>query len=81
MMIGYIEGTLLKRETDRILLLANQIGYEIMLPSMVMATIQDKAANEPLSFFVYYHQTERNPKPVLIGFNSEMEKDFFQLFM
>lgn len=62
-------------------MLANQIGYEIMLPPMVMETIRDKAVDDTLSFFIYYHQTERSPKPVLIGFNLEVEKDFFQQFI
>ncbi len=80
-MIGYIEGTLLKKEADKILLFANQIGYEIMLPAVVMETIKDNAVDDKLSFFIYYHQTERSPKPVLIGFNLEIEKDFFQRFI
>ncbi|MFH0725940.1 MAG: Holliday junction branch migration protein RuvA [Pseudomonadota bacterium] len=80
-MIGYIQGTLLKKETDRILLLAGQVGYEILLPPMVMESISDKTVNDSLSFFIYYHQTERQPKPVLIGFNDETEKEFFQIFI
>jgi Holliday junction DNA helicase RuvA len=80
-MIGYIQGTLLKKETDRILLLAGQVGYEIWLPPMVMESISDKSVNDTLSFFIYYHQTERQPKPVLIGFNDEQEKEFFQIFI
>ncbi|MBW2259195.1 MAG: Holliday junction DNA helicase RuvA, partial [Deltaproteobacteria bacterium] len=31
-MIGYLEGKLLKKDEDRILLLNNQVGYEILLP-------------------------------------------------
>lgn len=80
-MIGYIQGTLLKKEADRILLLAGQVGYEILLPPMVMESISDKSVNDALSFFIYYHQTERQPKPVLIGFNDEEEKEFFQIFI
>jgi Holliday junction DNA helicase RuvA len=80
-MIGYIQGTLLKKEIDRILLLAGQVGYEILLPPMVMESISDKTVNDNLSFFIYYHQTERQPKPVLIGFNDENEKEFFQAFI
>ena len=30
---------------------------------------------------IYYQQTERQPKPVLIGFNHEIEKEFFQSFI
>jgi len=80
-MIGYIEGKLLKMDEDRILLLANQVGYEVLLPSFVMETVRGKAPGEPLSFYIYYQQTERQPKPILIGFNLELEKDFFQHFI
>ncbi len=80
-MIGYLEGKLLAKEEDRILLLVNHIGYEILLPALVMESLKTKAAGDPLSLYIYYHQTERQPKPVLIGFNSETEKEFFQYFI
>lgn len=80
-MIAYIEGRLLKKEDDRILVLANQLGYEILLPAMVMETFFGREIGEDVSLHVYYHQTERQPKPVLIGFNLEAEKEFFQHFL
>jgi Holliday junction DNA helicase RuvA len=39
-MIGYIEGRLLKMEEDRILLLANQLGYDVLVPAFVRETLQ-----------------------------------------
>ena len=80
-MIGYLEGTLLKVGEDRILLLSNQVGYEIMLPAFVMESVRAKNTGESLALYIYYQQTERQPKPVLIGFNLEAEKEFFQLFV
>lgn len=80
-MIAYIEGKLFKKENDKIVLLAGQIGYEILLPMFVMETVQNVQPGDELTFYVYYHQTERQPKPVLIGFNNEAEKAFFQLFI
>ena len=80
-MIGYLEGTLLKIGEDRILLLSNQVGYEILLPAFVMETVSDKNTGDPLALYIYHQQTERQPKPVLIGFNLEAEKEFFQLFV
>lgn len=80
-MIGYIEGKLLKKEDDRILLLANQIGYEVMVPAFVMETLESKSIGDELSLYIYYQQTERQPRPVLIGFNLEEEKEFFQQFV
>ena len=80
-MIGYIEGKILKKEEDRILVLVNQIGYEVLLPAIVMASLQDKKIGEEISLYIFYQQTERQPKPVLIGFNLEVEKEFFQYFI
>ena len=80
-MIGYLEGKILKKEEDRILLLVNHVGYEILLPSIVLETLKNKIAGDELSLYIYYQQTERQPKPVLIGFNLEAEREFFQLFI
>ena len=80
-MIGYLEGTLLKKEGDKILLLANQVGYEILLPAFVMETLGTKSIGEKISLYIFHQQTERQPKPVLIGFNLEVEKEFFQHFI
>lgn len=80
-MIGYLEGKLLQRDEERILLLANQVGYEVMLPVVVMDAIKGKAVGDSLSLYIFYYQTERQPKPVLIGFNLEAEREFFQLFI
>lgn len=80
-MIGYLEGTLLKPGEDRILLLVNQIGYEVLLPAFVHHQLKNTAVGDPVHLYVFYHQTERQPRPVLIGFTSEEEKEFFQLFI
>ena len=80
-MIGYIEGKILSKETDRILVLANQIGYEVLLPGIVIERMQAKSIGDEISLYVYYHQTDRQPKPVLIGFSLQAEKEFFQYFI
>jgi Holliday junction DNA helicase RuvA len=45
-MIGYLEGKLLRKEQDRILLLANQVGYEILLPAIVRESMDSKKIGE-----------------------------------
>ena len=80
-MIGYIEGKILKIEDERVLVLANQVGYEILLPAFVMQTIGAHKVGDEIALYVYFQQTERQPKPVLIGFNLEAEKEFFQYFI
>jgi Holliday junction DNA helicase RuvA len=79
--IGYLEGKLLKKEEDRVLLLTNHVGYEVLLPAIVMQSLQNKNVGEEISFYIFFQQTERQPKPVLIGFNLEVEKEFFQYFI
>jgi Holliday junction DNA helicase RuvA len=80
-MIGYIEGKIIKKENERVLVLANQVGYEILLPAFVMETISPQKAGDEIALYVFYQQTERQPKPILIGFNLEAEKEFFQYFI
>jgi len=79
--IGYLKGKLLKKEAERVLLLANQVGYEVMLPAVVMKSLKKQDIGEQISLYIYFHQTERQPKPVLIGFNLEVEREFFQHFI
>ncbi len=57
------------------------MGYEILVPAFVRETLNTKEIGDELALYIYYHQTERQPKPVLIGFNLEAEKEFFQLFI
>ncbi|CAB5126651.1 Holliday junction ATP-dependent DNA helicase RuvA (EC [Olavius algarvensis associated proteobacterium Delta 3] len=80
-MIGYLEGSILKKDDDRILLLVNQIGYEVLLPVNVMQTLAGTSTGESISLYIYFQQTERQPKPVLIGFNLEAEREFFERFI
>lgn len=80
-MIGYLEGKILQKKDDRILLLTNHVGYEILLPAFVMEGMAEKQSGDDVSFYIYYQQTERQPKPVLIGFNLEAEREFFQHFI
>ncbi|MCG8633585.1 MAG: helix-hairpin-helix domain-containing protein [Desulfobacterales bacterium] len=87
-MIGYIRGTILRHEPDGILLLAGHIGYEILLDPVTLAQAVAGAENQEreedqgeISLYIYYHVTERQPKPVLIGFLAPEDKEFFQLFI
>ncbi len=76
-MIGYLEGKIIKYSSDGILLLVGNVGYEILLSANVRHTLKDDYAG----LYIYYHQTERQPKPVLIGFDTEKAREFFELFI
>ena len=81
-MIAYLEGKILSRQADGIILLAGHIGYEILLDTITLSLCVEKSqANETIALYIYYHVTERQPKPVLIGFLTPDDKEFFQLFI
>ncbi len=82
-MISFLEGKLLDSSDDRITLLVNGIGYEILIPVFVMNEIRKdmKSENKELKLYISYNQSERQPKPVLVGFKHSAEKKFFELFI
>jgi Holliday junction DNA helicase RuvA len=80
-MIGYLEGQLLDGNTDAILLLAGQVGYEVQVSPFTRARVMAGSPGDTVRLYIYYHVTERQPKPVLIGFLEQRDKAFFQLFL
>jgi len=81
-MIGYLEGRIIQQEADGILLLAGSIGYEILLNPITLDQVTCESSKDGIvSLYIYYHVTERQPKPVLIGFGTPEDKAFFQLFI
>ena len=82
-MISYLEGELIKTYDDRITLLVNGIGYDILIPAYLMNEIKEdeKKGVKELKLHISYNQTERQPKPILVGFKHPLDKDFFELFI
>lgn len=80
-MIGYLEGKILQKEEDRVLLLVNHVGYEVYLPAIIMKALSAKLCGEDIHLYISYQQSERQPKPMLIGFVDPVEKEFFQQFI
>lgn len=80
-MITYLEGKLFKKEADRIVVLVNGLGYEVMLPTIIRQTYNARQVGDEVTVYISYHQSERQPKPLLIGFNLEPEREFFEKFI
>lgn len=83
-MIAQISG-IVEQYSDGILIL--EIGgvcYEVMLPGAVAEPLRDKltrGANLKLITYHYYQTEPSKSIPVLIGFGSRIEKDFFEKFI
>jgi Holliday junction DNA helicase RuvA len=80
--ISYLEGKLKRVHSDKVTLFVSGVGYDVLLPAYVMNEIKRGAKMEDqLSLHISYNQTERQPKPVLVGFKQELDKEFFELFI
>lgn len=81
-MIAYLEGVLRGISDERLTLLVGGIGYDVLIPAFVMSELRrSKKINDALSLYISFHQTERQPKPVLVGFSHELDREFFELFI
>jgi Holliday junction DNA helicase RuvA len=59
------------------------LGYEVFLPPIAFRQIEHVTAGpgekgSELELVVYYHATRDQPRPVLIGFTSDLDKEFFE---
>jgi holliday junction DNA helicase RuvA len=81
-MISYLEGRLKSTYGETLTLFVAGIGYEILVPAYVMKEIKRlTSTGDELQLYISYNQTERQPKPVLVGFRNELDKEFFELFI
>ncbi|MCL0030048.1 Holliday junction branch migration protein RuvA [Dehalococcoidia bacterium] len=81
-MISYINGTIksIDKEASKIVVDVNGLGYEVLLPLFVMRSLTDRGKEEgdEIALQIYYHVSERQPRPVLVGFNNDFERRFFE---
>jgi holliday junction DNA helicase RuvA len=81
--IATLSGRVRKKLEDRIVLECGGVGYEVFLPPIAIKQLEhvtaahgDKASE--LELVIYYHATRDQPRPVLIGFTSDLDKEFFE---
>ena len=81
-MISYLEGKLKNIYDEKLMLFVGGVGYDILIPAYAMNEIKrTKKLDEDLVLYISFHQTERQPKPILVGFKNELDKEFFELFI
>ena len=57
------------------------VSYEVRIPAFAadwVASVVDKADTQ---IFTYYHVSDRNPQPLLVGFQYLPEREFFRKFI
>ena len=80
-MIATLRGRLRRKLDGHIVLDCGGIGYEVYLPPIAMRQLEGAEAGEKapeLELVIYYHATRDQPRPVLIGFTSDLDKEFFE---
>jgi holliday junction DNA helicase RuvA len=68
-------------ETSTAWLEVQGVTYEVLLPAFLRDWMDEQVPGEPLDLHTYYHVSERNPSPVLIGFRHRAEREFFRKFI
>jgi Holliday junction DNA helicase RuvA len=81
--IATLTGRLRRRLEDRVVLEVGGVGYEIYLPPIALRALEGATADagdkaSELHLVIYYHATRDQPRPVLIGFTSDLDKEFFE---
>ncbi len=76
-MIGYLEGKLISKKPDKILLLVNGIGFEIIISLKTFEKLSPEGEQEKLFIYTLHKDDILN----LYGFKSLEEKDFFILLL
>ena len=82
-MIASVRGRLRRRLEDRVVVEAAGVGYEVFIPPVVQRALADAVAGDgdgadEVLLMVHYHATQNQPRPVLIGFTSDLDKEFFE---
>jgi Holliday junction DNA helicase RuvA len=80
-MIATLRGHLRRKLDDRVVVECGGIGYEVYLPPIALRQLDGAEAGEKapeLELVIYYHATRDQPRPVLIGFTNDLDKEFFE---
>ncbi|MCM8765382.1 MAG: Holliday junction branch migration protein RuvA [Candidatus Omnitrophica bacterium] len=83
-MISRIEGRLVEKKENHLILEVQGIYYEIIVPPTVMQSIEKNHPGEEKISLVTFHYYQIEPNrsiPILIGFNNEIEREFFEHFI
>jgi len=83
-MIVQINGKLIQRRQNCLIIDVQGICYEVLCPPTVLERIAETASPEGNVRLITYHYLQVEPSkgmPVLIGFLNEVERDFFEQFI
>ncbi len=83
-MISRISGLVTEKGSNYLVLELGGLSYEVFIPACVMQKLDNAITSDGrISLLTYhYYQVEQAKNiPILIGFLSQVEKDFFEIFI
>ena len=83
-MISRISGTVVEKRSGGLVLETGGIAYELIVPQAVLKAMEKDMAPGNKVTLVTYHYYQMEPSrgvPVLIGFQNEVEREFFEKFI
>ncbi|MFH1846910.1 MAG: Holliday junction branch migration protein RuvA [Candidatus Omnitrophota bacterium] len=82
-MISRISGTVVSKKDGMILLDVGNLSYAVLVPGAIMKALNETPLDSRIDLVTYhYYQMEPSRAvPVLIGFNNEVEREFFEKFI
>ena len=82
-MIASLRGTVTRWEEDASVawIEVQGVTYEVRIPAFAAEWIASRLGEPETEIFTFYHVSERNPVPLLVGFQHLAERDFFRKFI
>lgn len=83
-MISRITGKISEKGSNYLVLDLGGLGYDIFIPACVMQRVDESTGTDgriTLLTYHYYQVDQSKSVPILIGFLSQVEKDFFEVFI
>lgn len=89
-MIAYLHGKVLHLDDSSVVLEVGGVGYEVLLPAIQAKALRTRLFKEAdgqdptgreAELWTYYHVAERQPRPLLIGFQERQDREFFELLL
>lgn len=79
-MISHLRGVLARKNelASSLELDVGGVWYEVDLPAFVWRALEESAIGDPIELDIFYFLTTNAPIPRLIGFQREIERDFFK---
>lgn len=83
-MISKITGNIISKNETSLLIGCGGLSYEVLVPLAVMKTLEAEgglAGEVDLVTYHYFQMSQSTALPVLIGFQNEVEREFFEKFI